>query len=374
MKFKIQRQILLTTLTEVAHGLSYKTPMPVLTGIKIDAYLDTLIFTTSNREISVQVRLEKNDQFQILEEGSCVVPGKYFIEIAKKIEESMINFVLFDDTTIKITTEKTDFTLSALDKNSFPAISFDKSGLPIILKSSVLKKAIKQTNFAAGVTEARVILTGVCFEIKDRTLNMIATDSYRLAKKTIELDQDYQYTKINVPSKSLDELEKILLDSEDEVEIYLISNKALIIVGHIAFITRLIEGNYPDTSSLFPRDQLTTLDLKKSEILATVDRASLFTNLDSSNIIKFVINANKSVQVASTNNEIGKVVEEITPLNIPTVNNFQTAFSAKYFNEAIKAFNSNIITINFTGEIKPFVISSDSEPGLLQLILPVRIF
>lgn len=374
MKFNIQKQALLSVLNEVSHGLSSKTPMPVLTGIKIDAYLDTLIFTTSNREISVQVKLENDDTFQILEEGSCVVPGKYFIEIAKKIEDNVINFVLFEDTTIKITTEKTDFTLSALDKNSFPVISFDVAGLPIVLKSSVLKKAIKQTNFAAGVSEARVILTGVCFEIKDNILNMIATDSYRLAKKTLELEQNYPYTKINVPSKSLDELEKILDDSEDEVQIYLISNKALITIGHISFITRLIEGNYPDTSSLFPRDQLTVLELKKSEILATIDRVSLFTNLDSSNIIKFLINANKTVQLASTNNEIGKVVEEIVPLNIPSINNFQTAFSAKYLNEAIKAFNGSVISVKFTGEIKPFIVSCESDPGLLQLILPVRIF
>lgn len=374
MKFNIQKQALLSVLNEVSHGLSSKTPMPVLTGIKIDAYLDTLIFTTSNREISVQVKLENDDTFQILEEGSCVVPGKYFIEIAKKIEDNVINFVLFEDTTIKITTEKTDFTLSALDKNSFPVISFDVAGLPIVLKSSVLKKAIKQTNFAAGVSEARVILTGVCFEIKDNILNMIATDSYRLAKKTLELEQNYPYTKINVPSKSLDELEKILDDSEDEVQIYLISNKALITIGHISFITRLIEGNYPDTSSLFPRDQLTVLELKKSEILATIDRVSLFTNLDSSNIIKFLINANKTVQLASTNNEIGKVVEEIVPLNIPSINNFQTAFSAKYLNEAIKAFNGSVISVKFTGEIKPFIVSCESDQGLLQLILPVRIF
>ena len=167
---------------------------------------------------------------------------------------------------------------------------------------------------------------------------------------------------------------EILNDTNDEIQIYLVSNKALIIIGHIAFITRLIEGNYPDTSSLFPRDQLTVLELKKSEILSSIDRVSLFTNLDSSNIIKFLINANKSVQLASTNNEIGKVVEEILPLNIPSINNFQTAFSAKYLNEAIKAFDGNIISISFTGEIKPFVISCEADPGLLQLILPVRIF
>ena len=374
MRFNISKHTLLQVLNDVAHGLSYKTPMPVLTGIKIDAFMDSLTFTTSNREISVQVKLEKNDNFEIEEDGTCVVPGKYFLEIAKKIEEDKINFVLFEESTIKITTEKTDFTLVALDKDAFPVISFSKIGEPITIKGNILKKAIRQTNFAAGVSEARMILTGVCFEIKNRDLDIIATDSYRLAKKHIELDSEYNYTKINIPNKALDELEKILTDTDDELEMYLISNKALIFYKGISFITRLIEGNFPDTSALFPKEELTKLTFKKSELLATVDRVALFTNMDSSNIVKVVIKANKSVQIASSNNEIGRVIEEVIPLNEPNINNFQTAFSAKYFIEALKSFEGNLIDIKFTGEIKPFVITSDKEDGLIQLILPVRIF
>lgn len=374
MRFNISKHTLLQVLNDVAHGLSYKTPMPVLTGIKIDAFMDSLTFTTSNREISVQVKLEKNDNFEIEEDGTCVVPGKYFLEIAKKIEEDKINFVLFEESTIKITTEKTDFTLVALDKDAFPVISFSKIGEPITIKGNVLKKAIRQTNFAAGVSEARMILTGVCFEIKNKDLDIIATDSYRLAKKHIELDSEYNYTKINIPNKALDELEKILTDTDDELEMYLISNKALIFYKGISFITRLIEGNFPDTSALFPKEELTKLTFKKSELLATVDRVALFTNMDSSNIVKVVIKANKSVQIASSNNEIGRVIEEVIPLNEPNINNFQTAFSAKYFIEALKSFEGNLIDIKFTGEIKPFVITSDKEDGLIQLILPVRIF
>lgn len=374
MKFTISKSLLLNVLNEVSHGLSSKTPMPVLTGIKIDAFQDSLTFTTTNREISVQVKISKNTEFEIEEEGKCVVPGKYFVEIAKKIEENKINFVLFEETTIKITTEKTDFTMVALDKEAFPLINFETIGKPISIGCNVLKKAIKQTNFASGVSEARVILTGVCFEIKNKTLDVIATDSYRLAKKTIALDQEYPHLKINIPNKALDELEKILPETDEQAEIFIISNKALIKFKDISFITRLIEGSYPDTSALFPKEHLTSLNFKKNDLLATVDRAALFTNMDSSNIIKIIIKSNKAIQIASNNNEIGRVIEEIIPLNIPEINNFQTAFSAKYFIEALKSFEENQIEVKFTGEIKPFVIYGATDKSLVQLILPVRIF
>lgn len=374
MKFNISKTLLLNVLNEVSHGLSSKTPMPVLTGIKIDAFQDCLTFTTTNREISVQVKVTKNNEFEIEEEGKCVVPGKYFVDIAKKIEENKINFVLFEETTIKITTEKTDFTMVALDKEAFPLINFETIGKPISIECSVLKKAIKQTNFASGVSEARVILTGVCFEIKNNTVDVIATDSYRLAKKTITLDQEYPHLKINIPNKALDELEKILPETDEKAEIFIISNKALIKFRDISFITRLIEGAYPDTSALFPKEHLTSLNFKKNDLLATVDRAALFTNMDSSNIIKIIIKSNKAIQIASSNNEIGRVIEEIIPLNIPEINNFQTAFSAKYFIEALKSFEENQIEVKFTGEIKPFVIYGVNDKSLVQLILPVRIF
>ena len=152
-----------------------------------------------------------------------------------------------------------------------------------------------------------MILTGVCFEINNSDLNIIATDSYRLAKKHIVLDKEYNHTKINIPNKALEELEKILTDSEEPLEIYLISNKALVYYKGISFITRLIEGNFPDTSALFPKDELTKLSFKKSELLSTVDRVALFTNMDSSNIVKVMIKANKAVQFVKDN---AKVTDE----------------------------------------------------------------
>ena len=102
MKFTIAREILLEALNNVSKGLSSKTPMPVLTGIKIETNFDEIIFTTTNREISVQVKLPKNENIDIESEGWCVVPGKYFIDIAKKIEGKNIEFTLFEENTIKI--------------------------------------------------------------------------------------------------------------------------------------------------------------------------------------------------------------------------------------------------------------------------------
>ena len=86
MKFTINRELLLSTLQNVSRGLSDKKPFPVLTGIQITVHTDKIVFVTTNKDISVQIILERNDEVVIEEPGACVVPGKYFLEIVKKLE------------------------------------------------------------------------------------------------------------------------------------------------------------------------------------------------------------------------------------------------------------------------------------------------
>lgn len=374
MKFTINRDLLLEALNNVSRGLSSKTPMPVLTGIKIEVSNKNITLITTNREISVKVVLNEIEKNETFEDGICVVPGRYFIDIIKKLEGDNVEFTLFDANTIKIISERTTFTLISLDYTNYPNINFDVNGEAITIGSKKLKNFIRQTSFAAGVNESRLVLTGVCLETNQTKLQMIATDSYRLAKK-ISLDETtYPKTKIIIPSKSIEELSKILEDESEDVKMYFANNRALFEYKNISFITRLIEGSFPDTSSIIPTEHIVEIAFNKNVLLSTVDRASLFTTQNNGSIIKMITGEDGSVQIASISTEIGKVVDEIIPLKMDKTCHFQIAFSAKYFLEAIRAFEGNEIVIKFTGELKPFLLSSPSDENFVQVILPVRYF
>lgn len=374
MKFTINRDLLLEALNNVSRGLSSKTPMPVLTGIKIEVSDNNITLITTNREISVRVVLDQVETINIVENGVCVVPGKYFIDIIKKLEGETVEFTLFDSNTIKIISERTTFTLISLDYTNYPNINFDVNSEPITLNSLKLKNFIRQTSFAAGVSEARMVLTGVCFEIDKNTIQITATDSYRLAKKLSIEEETYPKAKIIIPSKSIEELSKILEDEEENVKMYFANNRALFEYKNISFVTRLIEGTFPDTSSIIPTEHIVEITFNKNVLLSTVDRASLFTTQNNGSIIKMMTNTDGSVQIASISTEIGKVVDEIIPLKMDKTCNFQIAFSTKYFLEAIKAFEGTEILIKFTGELKPFLITSTDDENYIQVILPVRYF
>lgn len=374
MKFIINRELLLVTLQNVSRGLSDKKPFPVLTGIQITVQPHNIVFVTSNKDVSVQIILEENNDLQIIETGACVVPGKHFLEIIKKIEGNEVEFTLFESTTIKILSNRSDFTLVTYDNSLFPIINFEPREAATHLDAQALKEIIKQTSFAAATSEARIVLTSVNFKFYGNKLEITATDSFRLARKILEYEDNFDSKKINIPSRSLEELNKILEDGHEDVELYTVDKTAIFKYRNVTFVTRLVEGVYPDTTSLFPKDQMLTIKFNKSELLAAVDRASLFTGVDNLSIVKLNLNANKSVEISSNSTEIGKVVEEIYPLEVSEQMNFQIAFSTKYLSDALKSFENQTILIKFTGEIKPAVIVGEKDQNLVQLLLPVRSF
>lgn len=373
MKFTIDREVLLTTLQNVSKGLSQKTPMPVLTGIQITIIGGKIIFVSTNKEIAIKVTLEKSNKVRLYEDGECVVPGKYFLDITKKVEGKDIEFTLFEKNSIKIISDKSDFTLIAYDKTTYPQTNFNVTSNAILFDSKELKKIVRQTSFACSLSESRIVLTSLNFKAKNGVLDIVATDSFRLAKKQSKLAEEAEIN-ANIPSKALEEFCKILEDDSTYVKMYLENSKALFEYKNIIFVTRLIEGSYPDTSSLFPKEYLYKVDFNKNELINAVDRASLFASLDNLSIVKFTFSNSNHVEIASNSSEIGKVVEEISILNEMNIVNFQIAFSTRYLLEALRAFEKDIVSFFFTGEIKPAIIKEKDNDNLMQLLLPVRVF
>lgn len=372
MKFTIERDLLLRSLSSVSKALSTKVQMPILTGIKFEVFKNSINLTASNGEISIQSKINERKYLNIEEEGVFVAPGKYLIDLVRKTDAKNINFIGYENESIKILADKSEFTLKGLDKDTYPNISFDDSPTYMTIDSANLKQIIRKTTFATSISEARVILTGVSFETNANQIKIVATDSYRLAKKELVYDNEFPKVKVVIPAKSLDELNKIIEEAEEVVEIHFFPTKVLFKYKDLLYLTRIIEGTFPNTDPLIPTEFVTSVKFNKNELISSVERVSIFTDMDSSNIIKLTLNGDNTGEVSSTTNEIGDAKEELNILDCTNVTPFQIAFSSKYLLDALKAFNSTEVTINFTGEIKPFTITADYDVKMIQLILPVR--
>ena len=376
MTFSINRDTLLNNLIIMQKGLPNRTPLPILTNIKFEVRQDHIILTTSNHDIAIQLMVDGED-LSIDKTGIITIPGKYLIDIVRKVTSNRMEFTLIEDRIIVIKADRSEFKLRLMDASDYPEVDFlDGTTEPLIIDSELLKTIIRETSYASALSEKRPILTGVNFKYSDNNLYVVATDSYRLSQKELKLRSKSEDFDITIPSKSLDELSKILDNATSDVNMYISPNKVLFKIDNILFQTRLLEGNYPNTARIIPTEFPVTIPFNKETLLSAVERVSLLSPKDKEtnyNIIKLQLNKDQSVEIHSTNSEVGDANEVILPSADVKGSVINIAFSSRYLVEALKSFNSTEIVINFAGEVKPFVMKGNDDENLLHLILPVRI-
>jgi DNA polymerase-3 subunit beta len=372
MNFQINKDTLLNNLILAQKALSNKTPNPALQGIKLEVLKDHLIITTSNSDIAIRLTV-KDSSLSIQSQGTVLIPGKYFVEIIRKLDGLKVSLSMAADNMLRIEADRSDITLNMMDLEDYPELQFNEKVKSIKINVRVLKTIIRQTAFATSSIENRPILTGVNFKIEGKKLKAIATDSYRLSQKEIELEDSYEPLNIIIPGKSLEELIKVLENNTDIVELHFDHSKILFKYNNLLFQSRLLEGNYPETSKLVPTEFPTVIKFNKENLSTAIERASLLSSRDGNNaIVKLSLRRDNIVEITSNSPEIGKVLEEVYPVDEIIGQPFKIAFSSKYILDALKIFNSSEVSVNFTGEIRPFIIKGEYDENMLQLILPVR--
>ncbi len=373
MKLKIKKEILLDGLNKVSKAISTKNLVPVLAGIKFDLTKEGLTLTASDNDITIQVYLNKTEDMVVDKEGSIIIQGKYILDIVRKLPDEFINIEVVDDLKIIIYTDNSEFNLNGISKTEYPNINLESSKNPINISAKIFKTIINQTSFASSNDESRPILTGLNFKISENVLECNSTDSYRLARKIINLSEmvDENYN-IVIPSKNLLEFIKIMDESEDSLELHVFNNKILIKYDNLLFQSRLISGTYPNTSNLLPEEFLLAIKTNISELYSVIDRASILTSDKEKNIVTFEIDGNK-LYVKSSSAEIGRVEEKMTIENNSN-DNLKISFVAKYMMDALKSFEDDKVEISFVGEVKPIILKAEKDEGLVQLVLPIRTY
>ena len=377
MIFSIDREVLLDNLNVISRGLPSKSPMPILTGIKLDVTDKDLYMTSSNTDISVETFIN-DTSLEVTKPGRTVVPGRFFIDIIRKINSKRVTFTLVEDRILLIQADRGEYKLHIMDPLDYPKIDFLTLQNPLVLPAERIKTLIKQTSFATATTEKKPILTGVHLKLDENKLTAVATDSFRLSQSIIEIEE-YTPFNVTIPNKSLDELVKALDNYSENVSLYFSVNKLLVKFKNVLFQTRLLDGNYPDTSRLIPASFPIVIKFNKDELLDAVERVSLLSPRDKTSdrelaysIIKLTVSNDHVVTISTTNALVGDAQEELIPTDTQIASPITIGFSSRYLIEALRSFDSTEIALNCSEGVRPFVVTGEKNPNLTQLILPVR--
>lgn len=373
MKLTIKQKVLMEHLNYVIRGISSKNLIPILNCIKFELTSEGLYLLSTDNELAIKSFIPAKNIEKIDVQGEMLISGRYIYDIVRKLNNEIINIEEVIDSQVLITTLDSSFKLNCNNVNEFPSIDLEFTDTPILIDQGVFKTTINQTIFASSTQESRPILTGINFKVNENIMEVTATDSYRLSKKRIVLDNKIDNNiDIIIPNRNLLEIIKLISDDEKTIELHIFSNKVIFKMDTLVVMTRLINGNYPDTNKLIPENFELKIRLNLDSFFSAIDRASLLTNAEEKNIIK--LETKKDIMIISSNiPEIGNVEEKLK-INKTSDTDIKISFSSKYMMEAIKTFNSEEIELSFNGEVKPIIINYVDNDDLTQLILPIRTY
>lgn len=365
MKLIVSREELLPALEYVAKGLSSRSTLPILAGIQIQADKTNEIFISStDLELSVKCYLngliEKN--------GTVVIPGRLFINIIKNLPNSAISLSL-EGEGISITCGHSFYTLKTMKVDDFPEFPEIKEGISISLPAETLTSAISKVVKAVSRDETRPVLTGILLSISNSKLTAVATDSYRLAIMETDIKKTDISHDVIFPGKTIEEITKLTTEGQ-EVNITFTDNQVLIETQNVLFVTRRIEGTFPNYKQLIPSSFQTKIIISKEEFISAARRVSLLAQNNTS-IRLAVDETDKKISLTATTQDIGTANEIIsTEVDGLAV---EIAFNHLYLLDGVITAPGDTISIEIVSPLKPGVIRAMEDKGFMYLIMPVRL-
>lgn len=373
--FSINTNLFLQALNTTKRAISTKNAIPILSTIKIDVTNEGITLIGSNGQISIEnfISVENENAGLLIHSlGSILLEANFFINVVSSLPDVTLDFKEIEQYQVVLISGKSEITLKGKQVEQYPRIQEVPATNPLHLETKVLKTLINETAFAASTQESRPILTGVHFVLTDhQELKTVATDSHRMSQKKIQLEKAGDNFDVVIPSRSLREFSAVFTDDIEHVEIFFANNQILFRSENISFYTRLLEGNYPDTDRLIPREFNTEVTFNVSQLRQSMERARLLSNATQNGTVKLEIK-NSIVSAHVHSPEVGRVNEEIDT-ELVTGDDLTISFNPTYLIDSLKALDSEKVTIRFISAVRPFtLVPSETEEDFIQLITPVR--
>ncbi len=376
MEFIVNHKHFTQALSEVSKAISTKAIIPILSGIKITADQSGITLIASNSNIFIEKFIPSSmDDEQIkttLKAGTIVVPAKYFIEIIKKMPSDIV-IKSKNEQTITIQSEEITLNLNGFPANEFPNVPQIDDHAEIQIETKQLIDAFKQTVFAVAKNESRPVLTGVHIELDHNKLICAATDSHRLAIRETLISTNMKANCI-VPSATINELLKLMNSNLEFVSIYLSESHIIFTFGTTTLYSRLIEGKYPNISTLIPNEFQTVINIDRQRMLQGVDRSSLLASEWANNNVNLEIVNESTIQISSNASQIGKISETQQIDAIQGEKQFNISFDGRFMLDALRAIKEETVTLSFSGSMRPILIEAGTQCAAIHLISPVRAY
>lgn len=364
MKLICSKANLLKGVNIVSKAVPTRTTMAILECILIDASTNEIKLTANDMELGIETKIEG----EIAEHGIIALDAKIFSEIVRKLPDNEVTIETDSSFKTLITCEKAKFNIIGKSGEDFSYLPYVERTDSITMSQFTLKEVIRQTIFSIADNDNNKLMTGELFEISENQLKVVSLDGHRISIRNINLKDNYEYKKVVVPGKTLNEISKILPGSADEdVILYITENHIIFEFDQTTVVSRLIEGDYFKIEQMLSSDYETKVRINKKELLDCIDRATLLIKEgEKKPIIMNVADGHMELKI---NSFIGSMNEDI---DIDKEGkDIMIGFNPKFFIDALRVIDEEEVTLYMVNPKAPCFIKDDEE-SYIYLILPVN--
>jgi DNA polymerase III subunit beta len=358
---------LLTLLQSVAGIVERRHTLPILANVLIRKTANVVQLTTSDLEIQIRTQATMDG-----DEGNftTTVAARKLIDILRSMPadqsvslESSQNKLIFKG-------GKSRFTLQTQAAEDFPLVQESAQfGPKFSIPQKVFKQLLAQVSFAMAVQDIRYYLNGILFVAEGQTLTLVATDGHRLAMSQAKLETEVPKQEVILPRKTVLEMQRLLSDGDGQMELQFANNQARFWFEGMEFVTKLVEGKFPDYNRVVPKSHKHMLTLGRATLLATLQRAAILTS-EKFKGVRLNVEPG-SLRVAASNAEQEEATDEIdVDYNAEPI---EIGFNVTYLIDALGNMDSEMVNLSLQDGNSSVLFTLADHPQFKYVVMPMRI-
>lgn len=366
MKFEVLQENLREGLASTLRSISSRPQLPVLSNVLLDCRRDGLYVAGTDLELGVLVKVGA----KVEERGRVTVPARIFSEFVLSLPAGKIIISLKKEIlVVKSGSFKSEFqTISAEEYPSLPEFASASKGFKV--KRQAFAEAMSKVVYSSAKDSMRPVLTGVLFSFGKSTLEIVATDGFRLATQKIrKASGELPKENIVVPSRALAEVLKV--SSGDEVSIAILreSNQVVFAQGDTLLVSQLLDGNFPDYTKIIPKDYSTEILVSKDELMQSVSTGLVFAR-DNSNVLQWKI-VESELEISSESPQQGSSSSRIEVEQSGDDNDI--AFNGKFLVDFLQTVKEERVWLGMSEKLSPGSFRGEGDKDFLYVVMPINL-
>ena len=367
MDFYITKEEVVKSLNQTLGVVEKRQTLPILSNVLFEVDESSLKLTATDLESEISTTSTVSN---FKSGGKTTAPARKLSDLCRLMPDLVEIHFFLDGDNLKIETESGKYNLSTLPSEDFPVFETEDTQSQINISSQNLKNLITKTSFAMGNQDWRHYLNGLYMMIDDKVITTVATDAHRLAMATSSLNEaSSESTSGIVPRKSINEIGKLVGDESENVVIQLGQTSIAANVSGTTFVSKLIEGKFPDYEQVIPSGESSLLVVDRKNFSESLSRVSVLSSEKYKGVR--IITKKDSLNISANNPEKEQGEENLSCEY--QGEEIDIAFNVNYLQEILSTIDSEKIEINFFGSEKSCLITDPNSENLKYVVMPLLI-